>query len=71
MARDPNAQMIIEVEVTVLDIDKLRLKFHGLPGDVGPDLIMNFDLARTVIAKLHAVLPEGLAAKEEKGEDAT
>jgi hypothetical protein len=49
---------IVEVNATVLDIDKIRLKFFGLPGDCGPDLIMDFDMARTVILALEQCLPD-------------
>jgi hypothetical protein len=50
-------QFIMEVEATVLDIDAVRLKYHGLPGDTGPDLIMNFDLVRQTINALQKCLP--------------
>lgn len=49
---------VVEVNAVVLDIDKIRLKFLGLPGDCGPDLIMDFDLARSIITSLHKCLPE-------------
>lgn len=55
---------MIDVEVTVLDIDKIRLKFHGLPNDSGPDLIIDPTMARTIINKLTSCLPEGVKSED-------
>jgi len=48
----------VEVQATVFDIGKIRLKFFGLPGDVGPDLVMDETMARSIIAELSKCLPE-------------
>lgn len=50
-------ELEIEVEATQLDIDHIRLKFHGLPNDSGPDLIMSPILVRLTIYKLSDCLP--------------
>jgi len=50
--------MVVETEVTVLSDSQIRLKFHGLPGDTGPDLIMDYSMARLIVSKLSSVLPE-------------
>lgn len=54
----------IDIEATVLDIDYIRLKFHGLPNDLGPDLVMDFNMVRLLIAKLQKCLPEHIAVEE-------
>ena|ERR1700735_4027806 len=56
-----NAKAIVEVEATTLDMERIRLKFHGLPGDAGPDLIMDPSMARIVIDKLSKCLPQSIA----------
>lgn len=50
---------ILEVEATVLAPGQIRLKIHGLVDDKGPDLVMNETLAREIVTKLIACLPEG------------
>lgn len=49
---------IVEVQATVLDVNMIRLKYFGLPGDQGPDLFMDESLARTTIKELTKCLPE-------------
>lgn len=51
---------IVEVEATVLGINQIRLKYHGLPGDTGPDLIMDEAMARQTISALSKCLPENI-----------
>lgn len=63
---DKDRQMIVETEATVLDIDHIRLKFHGLPGDTGPDLIMDPSMARIIIQQLSKCLPENYKQEDLK-----
>lgn len=51
---------IVEVKATAIAMNMIRLKFFGLPGDAGPDLIMDEALARETIKQLQSVLPEGI-----------
>lgn len=48
----------LDVEVTRLDLGMIRLKFHGVINDNGPDLIIDEAMARQIIAKLKAELPD-------------
>jgi hypothetical protein len=58
---EKETQKEIEVEVTQLTIDSIRLKFHNLPNDSGPDLIIDPTMARTIIYRLQSALPEYVA----------
>ncbi|MGI4811787.1 MAG: hypothetical protein ACRYGG_00375 [Janthinobacterium lividum] len=53
------ANIELHVEVTALDMNFIRIKFHGFMDDKGPDMIIDEAMARAIIRELQLVLPEG------------